>query len=104
MLARAKILQIGFFKVPIFILVCVLVKFIYSEKATKFLRNLHRRFDRYYSTWDKSKVEISQDFVAFSEYLNFKYINKSYQISKRKGVFWHITSINCIRSKDSVSS
>ena len=25
MLARAKILQIGFFKVPIFILVCVLV-------------------------------------------------------------------------------
>ena len=24
------------------------LKFIYSEKATKILRNLHRRFDRYY--------------------------------------------------------
>ena len=35
----------------------------------KILRNLHRRFDPYYI--DKSTVEISQKFVAFSEYMNF---------------------------------
>ena len=46
------------------------VKFVYSDKATKFcgistllLSTLHT---------DKSKVEISQNFVAFSEYMNFK--------------------------------
>ena len=47
----------------------VMVKFIYSEKATKFreistllLTTVHRV---------KSKVEISHNFVAFSEYMNF---------------------------------
>ena len=47
------------------------VKFVYSEKATKFreistllLSTIHT---------DKSKVEISQNFVAFSEYMNFIY-------------------------------
>ena len=47
-----------------------LVKFVYSEKATKvceistiLLSTVHT---------DKSKVEISQNFVAFSEYMNFK--------------------------------
>ena len=48
------------------------VKFIYSEKATKFCK---------ISTVDlsyvvKSTVEILQSFVAFSEYMNFKYIKK----------------------------
>ena len=45
------------------------VKFIYSEKATKFceisillLFTVHT---------DKRKVEISQNFVVFSEYMNF---------------------------------
>ena len=43
------------------------LKFIYSEKATKFCE---------ISTFlwcasQKSKVEISQNFVAFSEYMNF---------------------------------
>ena len=45
------------------------LKFVYSEKATKFckistllLSTVHK---------DKSKVEISQNFVAFSEYMNF---------------------------------
>ena len=42
------------------------LKFVYSEKATKFceisLSTVHT---------DKSKVEISQNFVAFSEYMNF---------------------------------
>ena len=47
----------------------VQVKFVYSEKATKFceistllLSTVHK---------NKSKVEISQNFVAFSEYMNF---------------------------------
>jgi hypothetical protein len=40
----------------------------YCEKATKFsqITTLHLTFDTI-----KSKVEISQNFVAFSEYLNF---------------------------------
>ena len=66
------------------------VKFIYFEKATKFeeislsfdvkvhifweghklLRNLHLTFDCMYCTC-KSKGKISQNFVAFSEYMNF---------------------------------
>ena len=37
------------------------LKFIYSEKATNFAN----------WTLDKSKVKISQNFVAFSEYMNF---------------------------------
>ena len=48
----------------------ILLKFVYSEKATKFceistllLSTLHT---------DKSKVNISQNFVAFLEYMNFK--------------------------------
>ena len=41
-----------------------LVKFIYSEKATKFFRNLHRRFDRYYIG------QIYSGDLAFSEYIN----------------------------------
>ena len=48
----------------------VKVKFIYFEKATKFgnistlLLNGNPK--------DKNKAEISQNFVAFSEYMNFK--------------------------------
>ena len=45
------------------------VKFIYSEKATKFceISTLHLS----YVASVKSKVDISQNFVAFSEYMNF---------------------------------
>ena len=52
-----------------------LLKFIYSEKATKFceISNLLLTV----CTVVKSKVEISQNFVAFSEYMNF--INKNDQ-------------------------
>ena len=39
-------------------------------ESYKILRNLHLTFDRWYIK-DKSKVEISQNFVAFSEYMNF---------------------------------
>ena len=39
----------------------------------KILQNLHLTFD-----WqDKSEVKISQNFVAFLEYMNFEYLCKS---------------------------
>ena len=45
------------------------VKFIYSEKATKFGEISTLLLS--YVVPVKSKVEISQNFVAFSEYMNF---------------------------------
>ena len=53
------------------------VKFIYSEKAIKFCENLHRRFvyDLSYVVTVKCTVEISQNFMAFSEYMNFSRSN-----------------------------
>ena len=42
------------------------IKFIYSEKATKFCN-----LDLSYVVTVKSTVEISENFVAFSEYMNF---------------------------------
>ena len=45
------------------------LKFIYSEKATKFCEIFTLLLS--VCTVDKSKVEISQNFVAFSEYTNF---------------------------------
>jgi hypothetical protein len=45
------------------------LKFIYSEKATKFCKNSTE--DLSYVVPVKSIVEISQNFMAFSEYLNF---------------------------------
>ena len=46
------------------------VKFIYSEKATKFCKISTLLLS--YVVPVKSKVDISQNFVAFSEYMNFK--------------------------------
>ena len=46
-----------------------MLKFIYSEKATKFLEI--SIIDLTVTTSYKSKVEISQKNVAFSEYMNF---------------------------------
>ena len=48
------------------------LKFIYSEKATKFSKIFTLLLS--VCTVDKSKVEISQNFVAFSGYTNFTYI------------------------------
>ena len=45
------------------------VKFIYSEKATKFYKIFTLLLT--VCTVVKSKVKISQNFVAFSEYMNF---------------------------------
>ena len=50
-------------------IVSPLLKFIYSEKATKFCEISTLLLT--VCTVDKSKVEISQNFVAFSEYTNF---------------------------------
>ena len=49
-----------------------LVKFIYSEKATKFFEISILLLS--YAVPVKSKEEISQNFVAFSEYMNFMYM------------------------------
>ena len=46
------------------------LKFIYSEKAAKFWEI--STLDLSYIVPVKSSVEISQNFVAFSEYMNFK--------------------------------
>ena len=48
----------------------MVLKFIYSEKATKFC--VISIVDLSYVVPVKSTVEISQNFVAFSEYMNFK--------------------------------
>ena len=45
------------------------LKFIYSEKATKFCEISTLLLTTVHTV--KSKVEISQNFVAFSEYVNF---------------------------------
>ena len=46
-----------------------MLKFIYSEKATKFYEI--STVDLFYVVAVKSTVEILQNFVAFSEYMNF---------------------------------
>ena len=46
-----------------------MLNLIYSEKATKFCEI--STVDLTVTTEDKFKVEISQNFVAFSEYMNF---------------------------------
>ena len=45
------------------------LKFVYSKKATKFCEISTLLLSTVHT--DKIKVEISQNFVAFSEYLNF---------------------------------
>ena len=47
------------------------LKFIYSEKATKFCEI--STVDLFYVVPVKSTVEILQNFVVFSEYMNFKH-------------------------------
>ena len=66
------------------------LKFIYSEKATKFCEISTLLLT--VSTVVKSKVEISQNFVAFSEYMNFT-INKNllqlYNIEKKVSRYYN---------------
>ena len=51
----------------------VLLKFIFSEKATKFCDIFTLLLSTVHTV--KSKLKISQNFVAFSEYMNFKCLN-----------------------------
>ena len=51
------------------------LKFIYSEKATKFCEIFPLLLT--VCTVVKSKGKILQNFVAFSEYMNFKYLKKT---------------------------
>ena len=53
-----------------------MIKFIYSEKATFFCEI--SAVDLSYVVTVKSTVEISQNFVAFSEYMNFKVLDFSF--------------------------
>ena len=53
------------------------LKFIYSEKATKFWEIFTLLLS--YVVPVKSKVKISQNFVTFSEYMNFK-IDEIFQL------------------------
>ena len=49
--------------------ILVFIKFVHSEKATKFCEISTLLLSAVHT--DKSKVEILQNFVAFSEYMNF---------------------------------
>ena len=51
------------------------LKFIYSEKATKFCEIFTLLLLLSYVVPVKSKVKILQNFVAFSEHMNFTYLS-----------------------------
>ena len=51
----------------------MMLKFVFSEKATKFWEI--STVDLSYVVPVKSTVEISQNFVAFSEYMNFNILH-----------------------------
>ena len=69
------------------------VKFIYSEKSTKFCKIFTLLL--IVCTVVKSKVKVSQNFVAFSEYMNFIYQNRRYQ-SVRDMLTKNLYNFNCI--------
>ena len=56
------------------------LKFIYSEKATKFCEISILLLS--YVVPVKSKVEISKNFVAFSEYMNFTSLYSPWRFDK----------------------
>ena len=70
LLVFVTLLIIFKFAIIIFPAISVKIKFIYSEKATKFCKI--SIVDLNVTTWDKSTLENLQNFVAFSEYMNFK--------------------------------
>ena len=68
------------------------LRFIYSEKATIFFEI--SILDLSYVVTVKSTVEILQNFVAFSEYMNFNmtYQKWTFQNCKKKA-FWKVNVI-----------
>jgi hypothetical protein len=71
-------------------LICDEIKFIYSEKATKFCEI----FTLLLTVCNvvKNKVKISQNFVAFSEYINFNEFLKYYVLF----IFFKQLSLPCL--------
>ena len=68
----------------------VSVQFIYSEKATKFYEI--STVDSSYVVPVKSTMEISQNFVAFSKYLNFtNFLSNSLKKSYKPDDLCHIS-------------
>ena len=67
-IGQLRFKSIGF-KLPRVLIFYLLVKFIYSEKVTKFCKIFTLILS--YVVPVKSKVEILQNFVAFLEYMNF---------------------------------
>ena len=67
-----------------------MVKFVYSEKATKIFEISTLLLSTVHT--DKSKAEISQNFVAFSEYMNFTMVLWSHDILRGH----HLTNQNLI--------
>ena len=88
LLGKIKLKFSLFFKSNIF----CLVKFIYSEKATKFWEIFTLLLS--YVVLVKSKVKISQNFVAFSEYMNFIFL---FIVIMRK----YGKAISCFRKRQS---
>ena len=77
--------------------VLLLVKFIYSEKATKFCEIFTLLLTD--TTYDKSKVKILQNFVTFSEYMNFNYVDKmSGRGGQKMSVFVHAQGIKTVHT------
>ncbi len=74
-----------------------LFKFVYSEKATKFCEISTLLLSTVHT--DKSKVEISQNFVAFSEYMNFNilisrdFLFKGHYLAKDEGFLKKVSSV-----------
>ena len=63
----------------------IFIKFIYSEKATKFCEIFPLLLTTVHTI--KSKGKISQNFVAFSEYMNFIYSKASSSAAKPEPFF-----------------
>ena len=92
----------------------IMLEFIYSEKATKFCEIFPLLLSAVHTV--KSKGKISQNFVAFSEYMNFKenllacflsimqllLFSISHETSTMKGFFSQKQWI-CIKSADVTS-
>ena len=63
------------------------LKFIHSEKATKFCKIFTLLFS--YVAPVKGKVKISQNFVAFSEYMNFTYVSDGFGFFNHRPVLMY---------------
>ena len=70
------------------------LNFIYSEKATKLCEI--STVDLTVTTKDKSKVKISQNFVAFSEYMNF---TKKEEIKVSKSQKYFFLKFHCPKTE-----